>query len=452
MPTSYTPSLRLWEGQPGDPTIRNAWGTFLNTNDQLVEAAILGNATVNIAGLTTYALTTANGAADQARPIVQIFTGALTANCTVTLPNVLKFGMAINQTTGGFNVILTSGGGTTVTVPPENLPYDYFCDGAGNVTVYQRQPGPRFGDWKFNSMAAEGGGWRLAYGQTRPRTDPLWQWLTAQGISWPHGNGDGSTTYTMPDFRGNSWSGVDNQGGTAANRITSAGSGIAGTTPGATGGNQLLQAHTHTVSITDPGHTHSHTDPGHTHSHSDPGHVHGVSDPGHLHSVSDPGHVHSFLMETGGGAPSGIPTSAGGSTTGNGSTLGANTGVTIQSSGTGIGINGAFTGITNVANTTGITNVANTTGITATGTSTGGGSSEHAANHDGVRLHLRRGVIHAVPHNTIATWRERRSDAGPEYRAVRHSKPDPVLLGVDPEARWVGAHVTHAFGWHMPRT
>lgn len=378
MPTSYTTSLRLWEGSPGDPTIRNAWGTFLNTNQQLVESAILGNATVSIAGLTTYSLTTANGAADQSRPMVQVFTGALTANCTVTVPNVLKFGMAINQTTGGFNVILTSGGGTTVTVPPENLPYDYFCDGSGNVTVYQRQPGPRFGDWKFNSMQAEGGGWRLAYGQTRPRTDPLWQWLTAQGISWPHGNGDGSTTYTMPDFRGNSWSGVDNQGGTAANRITSAGSGIAGTTPGATGGNQLLQAHTHTVTVTDPGHTHSVSDPGHNHTHTDPGHVHGIGDPGHSHGVSDPGHAHTVGIS----GPTGYFANTGGPNAflvGGGSiaTSSVGTGIAIATAATGIAIATAFTGISNNANTTGITNVANTTGITASGTSTGGGSSQN---------------------------------------------------------------------------
>lgn len=378
MPTTYTQSLRLWEGQPGDPTIRNAWGTFLNTNDQLVEAAILGNSTISIAGLTTYTLTTANGAADQARPLVQVFTGALTGNCTVTLPNVLKFGMAINQTTGGFNVILTSGAGTTVTVPPENLPYDYFCDGAANVSVYQRQPGPRFGDWKFNSMSAEGGGWRLAYGQTRPRTDPLWQWLTAQGVSWPHGNGDGSTTYTMPDFRGLGWSGVDNQGGTPANRITSAGSGIAGTTPGATGGNQLLTAHTHTVSISDPGHNHAHSDPGHNHTHSDPGHVHGTFDPGHVHGIGDPGHSHAiaisspagFFANTGG--PNSFMTNSGASNTNN-----AFTGIAIATAVTGIAIATAFTGLTNNATTTGVTNVATTTGITATGTSTGGGASQN---------------------------------------------------------------------------
>ena len=135
MPTTYTPSLRLWQGQPGDPAIKNAWGTTLNTNDNLLEAGILGTATVNIGGLTSYALTTANGAADQARSYVQNYTGALTGNCTVTMPNVPKIGWAINSTTGGRSVILTTGVGTTLSVPNDAGYHWYMVDGAGNVSA-----------------------------------------------------------------------------------------------------------------------------------------------------------------------------------------------------------------------------------------------------------------------------------------------------------------------------
>ena len=131
--TSYTTSLRLWQGTPGDPAIKNAWGTPLNTNDSLIEAAILGTAAVNIAGLTTYSLTVANGASDQSRPQIQSYTGALAAGCTVTLPNVAKLGLAVNNTTGGFNVILTAGAGTTVTIPPDGYYYQYLCDGSTNI-------------------------------------------------------------------------------------------------------------------------------------------------------------------------------------------------------------------------------------------------------------------------------------------------------------------------------
>lgn len=51
----------------------------------------------------------------------------------MTLPNVPKVGYAINNTTGGFNVILTAGAGATATIPPDGLWYPYWADGATNV-------------------------------------------------------------------------------------------------------------------------------------------------------------------------------------------------------------------------------------------------------------------------------------------------------------------------------
>jgi hypothetical protein len=133
--TTYTTSLRLWEGTPLDPSIRGAWGPPLNENQVLLESAITDAVVVSIAGLTTYALTTANGAPDQARPLIQQYTGALTADCTVTLPNVPKYGYAINSTTGGNNVILTAGAGATATIPPDGRWYPYFADGATDVEL-----------------------------------------------------------------------------------------------------------------------------------------------------------------------------------------------------------------------------------------------------------------------------------------------------------------------------
>lgn len=133
--TTYSTSLRLWEGTPGDPAIRNVWGTALNENCNLLEASILGTVSVSLTGLTSYTLTTANGAADQARPLIQSYTGALTGNCTVTLPNVPKVGWAQNATTGGMSVILTAGAGTTVALPPDGFSYFFWADGSGNVSV-----------------------------------------------------------------------------------------------------------------------------------------------------------------------------------------------------------------------------------------------------------------------------------------------------------------------------
>ena len=133
--TGYSTSLRLWEGTPGDPAIKNAWGTALNTNDNLIEAAIIGTATVSVAGQSTYTLSTNNGAADQARPLLQVYTGALTGDCTVTVPNVPKIGYAQNNTTGGHNIILTAGAGTTATIPPGGAWYLWSSDGSTNASL-----------------------------------------------------------------------------------------------------------------------------------------------------------------------------------------------------------------------------------------------------------------------------------------------------------------------------
>lgn len=96
-------------------------------------------------------------------------------------------------------------------------------------------------------------GFLLAFGQAVSRTTYA-ALFTAIGTTY--GTGDGSTTFNLPDLRGRAPRGVDNMGGTAANRITSGGSGITGTTLGAAGGVESvtlttaqLASHTHTVSI-----------------------------------------------------------------------------------------------------------------------------------------------------------------------------------------------------------
>jgi microcystin-dependent protein len=120
-------------------------------------------------------------------------------------------------------------------------------------------------------------GWQICAGQTRPRTDPLWQKTGAVNAAyWVWGNGDGSTTYTLPDFRGRGLFGKDNMGGSAANRLTAAVSGVPGTTLGGTGGDQRAQPDSNMTmnmaspvsgsigatssassSVTDPGHAHT---------------------------------------------------------------------------------------------------------------------------------------------------------------------------------------------------
>jgi len=76
----------------------------------------------------------------------------------------------------------------------------------------------------------------------------------ACGTQYNNG-GETSSQFRIPDLRGRAVFGRDNMGGTAANRLTSANSGVDGLTLGARGGSELQQSHTHTV--TDPTHTHA---------------------------------------------------------------------------------------------------------------------------------------------------------------------------------------------------
>jgi microcystin-dependent protein len=83
------------------------------------------------------------------------------------------------------------------------------------------------------------------------------------GMGTTFGVGDGSTTFNLPDLRGRVLAGRDDMGGSAASRITSGGSGITGTTLGATGGAEtvmlevnMMPSHTHLATIIDPGHSH----------------------------------------------------------------------------------------------------------------------------------------------------------------------------------------------------
>ena len=94
-------------------------------------------------------------------------------------------------------------------------------------------------------------GWLLCYGQAVSR-ETYSALFAAIGTTW--GAGDGSTTFNVPDFKGRTPFGKDDMGGSAAGRLTTAGSGVDGATLGAVGGSQShtlttaeLAAHTHTT-------------------------------------------------------------------------------------------------------------------------------------------------------------------------------------------------------------
>lgn len=86
------------------------------------------------------------------------------------------------------------------------------------------------------------GGWILCFGQTVSQATFPALYLI---LGTTYGS-DAGGLFTLPDLRGRAVFGDDNMGGSTAGRVTAA-SGITGTTLGATGGNELLQAHTHDI-------------------------------------------------------------------------------------------------------------------------------------------------------------------------------------------------------------
>lgn len=116
----------------------------------------------------------------------------------------------------------------------------------------------------IGSIMAFGGatvptGWLLCYGQVVSRTTYA---LLFAIIGIAYGAGDGSTTFNLPDLRGRIPLGKDDMGGSPANRVTDAVSGITGATLGASGGDEHAQQDTlaatsrAVIGVIDPGHTH----------------------------------------------------------------------------------------------------------------------------------------------------------------------------------------------------
>jgi microcystin-dependent protein len=113
----------------------------------------------------------------------------------------------------------------------------------------------------YVGASAPNSSFAVPYGQAISRTAYAGL-FTLVGTTF--GGGDGSTTFNIPDLRGRVVAGLDNMGGSAANRISSVATDngtIVGTTVGSTGGSA-----THTQASGEIGqHTHGVTDPGHVH-------------------------------------------------------------------------------------------------------------------------------------------------------------------------------------------
>jgi microcystin-dependent protein len=109
---------------------------------------------------------------------------------------------------------------------------------------------PLGGMLEFTGTTAPNGSFVLPFGQAISRTAYAAYFAM---VGTTYGAGDGSTTFNVVDKRGRVSAGKDDMGGSAASRITSGGSSIAGTTLGASGGAEsvaLAQANLPNVNFT----------------------------------------------------------------------------------------------------------------------------------------------------------------------------------------------------------
>ena len=180
-----------------------------------------------------------------------------------------------------------------------------------------------------------GTGWTI----TRPESAPVGTVHEFYGVTlpngylWPDGTSFNAADFvelnaafggnTKPDLRGRAAFGRDDMGGVAAGRVTTANSGIIGTTLKATGGAEVVTLTTSQLAV------HSHAVSG-THSHG-PGSLGTDTHTGHQHDafIRDPGHTHVNNAGTGANAGQTAAPIAGSQQLSNTGT--SNTGVRVNS-------------------------------------------------------------------------------------------------------------------------
>jgi microcystin-dependent protein len=187
MADSFSTLLNLRLQQTGGND--NTWGDLLNSDT----ITPLENA---IAGLSSHAVT--GGTLDlSATPLVhQVhkFTGVLTADQTVTIPNLSKVMKVHNATTGAFLLLLKTAAGPAINIPQGTVK-DVYCDGSN---VLYRLDRSDVGEIKHFGNASVPAGFLECDGSAISRANYP-DLFAAIGTTW--GAGNGATTFNIPDLK-----------------------------------------------------------------------------------------------------------------------------------------------------------------------------------------------------------------------------------------------------------
>jgi hypothetical protein len=157
MPSSYT-DLGLELMVTGENS--GTWGDKTNTNLQLVEQGFAGYQEVSIAGgAQTTALAVTDGTISNGRNAVIKFTGTITGNQVVTIPDSIeKIYVFENGTVGAFTVEVKTVSGTGPTFTAVNKGQKFvYANGTNVIDIELGVPGGSDKQIQFNDNGAFGG-------------------------------------------------------------------------------------------------------------------------------------------------------------------------------------------------------------------------------------------------------------------------------------------------------
>jgi hypothetical protein len=159
MASSYSSDLKLELMATGEKS--GLWGDITNTNLNIVQQAIAGYEEVSIAGgVQTTPLVFSNGLVSNGKNAVIKFTGTITGNQTVTIPDSIEKVYVIeNGTVGAFSVEFKTVSGTGVTFAAADKGQKFLYSNGTNVVdiALASPPGGTDKQIQFNDNGAFGG-------------------------------------------------------------------------------------------------------------------------------------------------------------------------------------------------------------------------------------------------------------------------------------------------------